>query len=79
MGDSHEVSREELFTEFILILSRTLTELGDSQEDIAQDPTEAQDGDAEMIPVIRALPDLIREDHDILEKLFEIYLKQRLV
>ena len=73
----HYASENELFTEFILVLSPTLKELGDDQFDIAQSP-EAVRGDKEMIPVIKALPEVLKRHEDALEELYQIYRKQRI-
>jgi hypothetical protein len=75
--DFHYASENELFTEFILVLSQTLKELGDDQFDIAHSP-EAVRGDKEMIPVIRALPEVLKKHKGALNDLYQIYRKKRI-
>lgn len=75
--DFRYASENELFTEFILILSQTLKELGNNQFDIAHSP-DAQAGDKEMVPVIKALPDVLKHHREVLDDLYQIYRKERI-
>lgn len=73
----HYASENELFTEFILVLSQTLQEFGDNQYDISVGP-DAHAGDKEMVPVIKALPEVLKKHKGALNDLYQIYRKQRL-
>lgn len=73
----HYASENELFTEFILVLSQTLQELGDNQYDISVGP-DAHAGDKEMVPVIKALPDVLKQRREALDDLYQIYRKKRI-
>ena len=75
--DFYYASENELFTEFILILSQTLQELGDNQYDISVGP-DAHAGDKEMVAVIKALPDVLKRHREALDDLYQIYRKERI-
>lgn len=75
--DFHYASENELFTEFILVLSQTLQELGDNQYDISVGQ-DAHAGDKEMVPVIKALPEVLKKHRGALNDLYQIYRKERI-